>query len=212
MTTGWPPAGNGAGPPDGGDASGHFRRSVLDHLFEQRIVVVSGRLDHAAGGQAAMEIMTHDADGDEPIRLHLGCPDGELEAALALMDVVELAGVPVEALCIGTVGGAAVGVLAVSATRLGTRTSTIRLRDPGDSFCGSACDQQRWASFRAERWRTFCERLADATGRPADVVADDFEQGRYMTAEQAVEYGVLDRIVERGPEPRRSGLGFKPVR
>ncbi len=132
MTIGWPPE-----PADAG-GSDDLHRSVLDHLFEQRIVVVNGRLDHATAGQAAMELMTLDADGDEPIRLHLGCPDGDLEAALSLMDVVELAGVPVEVLCVGTVGGAAVGVLAVASRRLGTRTTAIRLQDPGDSFCGSA--------------------------------------------------------------------------
>ena len=206
MTMGWPPA---HVDPDG---PGDLHRSVLDHLFEQRTVVVSGRLDHSNAGHAAMEIMTLDADGDDPIRLHLGCPDGELEAALSLMDVVELAGVPVEALCVGSVGGAAVGVLAVCARRLGTRTTTLRLKDPGDSFSGSAGDQQRWASFRADRWRTFCERVSAATGRPPDAVADDFEQGRYLTADQALAYGLVDEIVERRPEARRGGLGFKPVR
>ena len=202
-----PPPGTGDG-----DTSGEINRFVRDQLFEQRVVVVSGRLDHTAAGQAAMEIMTHDADGDEPIRLHLGCPDGDLDAALALMDVVELAGVPVEALCIGAVGGGAVGVLAVCARRQATRTSTIHLKDPGDSFCGSAVDQQRWATFRAERWATFCQRVADATGRSAAVVADGFEHGRFLTADQAIEYGVVDEIVERRPEARRSRLGFKPVR
>lgn len=202
----WPPATTDPGGPV------DLHRSVIDHLFEQRIVVVSGTLDHASAGRAAMEIMTLDADGDEPIRLHLGCPDGELEGALSLMDVVELAGVPIEALCVGSVGGAAVGVLAVAARRLGTRASTIVLKDPGDSFCGSAGDQQRWASFRAERWGTFCERLSAATGRPGGVVADDFGRGRYLTADQALAYGVLDEIVERRPDARRARLGFKPVR
>ncbi len=73
-------------------------------------------------------------------------------------------------------------------------------------------DQQRWASFRAERWRTFCERVAAATGRPVSEVADDFEHGRFLTADQALDYGVLDEIVERRPEARRARLGFKPVR
>ena len=54
--------------------------------------------------------------------------------------------------------------------------------------------------------------MADATGRPAGVVADDFEHGRFLTADQAIEYGVVDEIVERRPEAGRSRLGFKPVR
>jgi len=188
-----------------------FRRSLHDHLLERRVVVVSGRLDHESAGQAAIELMTLDADGDEPIRIQLACADGDLDAALALMDVVELLGVPAEVLCIGTVGGAAVGVLAVASRRLGTPSTTVRLRDPGDSFSGSARDQQRWAEHRAERWRTFCQRVAVATGHPVDEIDADFEGGGFLSAEEALAYGLLDEIVQQPPPGRRGRLGFRPV-
>ncbi len=206
MNIGWP------GGPDGDEGSAEFRRSLRDHLFERRVVVVSGRLDHEVAGRAAVELMTLDADGDEPIRLQLGCADGELDAALSLMDVVELVGVPVEALCIGTVGGAAVGVLAVAGRRLATPTTSLLLRDPGDSFTGSAHDQQRWARHRAERWRAFCERVAGFTDRSVDEVEAGFERGRFLSATEALDYGLLDEIVQRAPAERRGRLGFRPVR
>jgi ATP-dependent Clp protease, protease subunit len=206
VTIGWP------GGPAGDDGTAEFRRSLRDHLFERRVVVVTGRLDHAVAGRAAIELMTLDAEGDEPIRLQLGCTDGELDAALSLMDVVELVGVPVEALCIGTVGGTAVGVLAAAHRRVGTATTSLLLRDPGDSFSGSAQDQQRWARNRADRWRTFCDRVSGFTQRTADEVGADFERGRFLSATEALDYGLLDEIAQQTPAERRGPLGFRPVR
>jgi ATP-dependent Clp protease, protease subunit len=206
MSIGWP------GWPGGSEdeATGAFHQSLRDHLFERRVVVVSGRLDHEVAGRAAIELMTLDADGDDPIRLQLGCAEGELDAALSLMDVVELVGVPVEALCIGTVGGAAVGVLAVAGRRLGTATTSLLLRDPGGTFSGSARDQERWASHRADRWRSFCERVADTTNRSVDEVDADFAEGRFLGAAEALDYGLLDEIVQQGPPERRGRL--RPLR
>ena len=205
MSIGWP------GGPGGDDGTTEFRRSLRDHLFERRVVVVTGRLDHEVAGRAAIELMTLDADGDEPIRLQLSCSDGDLDAALSLMDVVELVGVPVEALCIGCVGGAAIGVLAVADRRLATVTTSLLLRDPGDSFTGSAHDQQRWAQHRADRWRTFCERVSGFTHRSFDEVEADFERGRFLSATEAIDYGLIDEIAEQTSAERRGRLGFRPV-
>jgi ATP-dependent Clp protease protease subunit len=205
MSIGWP-----GGP--GGDGTAEFRRTLRDHLFEQRVVVLTGPLDHDVAGRAAIELMTLDADGDEPIRLQMSCADGELDAALSLMDVIELVGVPVEALCIGTVGGAAIGVLAVAGRRQGTATTTLLLRDPGDSFTGSAQDQQRWAQHRADRWRIFCDRVSGFTHRSVDEVEADFERGRFLSATEALDYGLLDEMVQQPSVDRRGRLGFRPLR
>ncbi len=202
MTGEWPS-------PGGDDAA--LERSLRNLLFDQRTVVVSGRLDHERAGQAAVELMTLDADGDETIHLHLRCEHGDLDAAMALMDVVELVGVPVEVLCSSTVGGAAVGVLAVASRRLATSSASIRLVDPGDSFVGTARDQAAWAAVRADRWRAFCRRVATATGHSAEAVEADFEVGRWLDVDAAVEYGLVDEIVRRPPD-RRTPLGFRPLR
>jgi ATP-dependent Clp protease, protease subunit len=206
MSIGWP------GDPGGDDGTAEFRRTLRDHLFEQRVVVLTGRLDHDVAGRAAIELMTLDADGDEPIRLQLSCADGELDAALSLMDVIELVGVPVEALCVGTVGGAAIGVLAVAGRRQATATTSLLLRDPGDSFTGSAHDQQRWAQHRADRWRIFCDRVSGFTHRSVDEVEADFDRGRFLSTTEALDYGLLDEIVQQPSAERRGRLGFRPFR
>lgn len=182
-------------------------------MFERRVVVVSGPLDDQAAGHAAMELMTLDASGDDPIHLQIDSPGGSLDAALALMDVVELTGVAVRGTCIGLVGGAAVGLLAVCAHRMITPHGRLRLVEADDRFTGSAGDLVRWAEDRQVRWAVFCQRLATAVGRPVSEVTDDLRSGRFLGADDALRYGLVDEISRPDATIHRLPswpIGFRP--
>ena len=86
-------------------------------LLAQRVVLLHGPLDDLSVTRVAAELMTLDAEGDDPVTLRVDCGEAALAPALTLMDVIELMGVPVRALCLGQVGGGAVGVVAVCAHR-----------------------------------------------------------------------------------------------
>src|SRR5262245_9396583 len=86
-------------------------------LFDGRVVRVSGDLDDRLATRVAAELMTLDASGDEAVRVLLDSGGGTLEAAMMLVDVIDLLGVPVHTTCVGRADGAAVGVLAVSHRR-----------------------------------------------------------------------------------------------
>ncbi|HEX3946865.1 MAG TPA: ATP-dependent Clp protease proteolytic subunit [Acidimicrobiales bacterium] len=192
-----------------------WQESLRARMFDRRVILVSGALDQQVAGQAAMELMTLDASGDEPIHLQIDSPDGSLEATLSLMDVVQLAGVPVRGTGIGLVGGPAVGLLAVCAHRMATPHGRFRLAEPKDTFTGSAGQLARWAEDRGARWRLFCERLAAAVGRSADQVAGDLAAGRFLSAEEAAGYGLVDEICRPEAEIYRlpgRPIGFQPPR
>ena len=81
----------------------------LEHeLFERRIVRVTGRLDDGAASRAAAALLALDANGAQPIELHLSSPDGELGATLTLIDTADTLRAPMRLLCAGQVGTAAV--------------------------------------------------------------------------------------------------------
>src|SRR5207237_8226757 len=90
---------------------------LQEKLFERRIVFVTGRLDDALAGQAAAQIMTLDATGDDPIDVVLSSADGTLEAAFVLIDVLDAGHAAVRVHSQGQVGGPAIGV-AAAASRL----------------------------------------------------------------------------------------------
>ncbi len=197
-----------------GDGSGdpprdEWPRSVRDRLFDQRVVFVSGTLDGPVSSQAAMELMTLDASGDEPIQLQIECSDGDVDSALCLMDVIELAGVPVRATALGLVGGPAVGVLAVAHHRAATLHSRLALFEPSASFSGPGRDVESWAEHRLVRWQLFCERVAVAVKREYESVAADFGAGRFLGAQEALDYGLLDEISR--PDARLVSLRGRPM-
>jgi ATP-dependent Clp protease protease subunit len=177
--------------------------------------MLSGFVDHARSSQAAMELMTLDATGDQPVTLQLECPDGELEGALSLMDVVDLMGVTVNVRASGLVGGPPVGVLAVCHHRTATVHARFRLSEPRDTFRGPSRELFHWAEHRQERWRAFCERLARGVRPSFEAVEADLSLGRFLGADEALAYGLIDEVLapqasSEGAPPRP--IGFQPPR
>ena len=182
------------GPGPGGRPGDDPAEALRARLFDRRVVFVSGPLDHALANRVAMEIMALDASGDDPINLQIDSPRGELEAAVALMDVIELAGVPVRVSAFGAVGGPAVGVVALGDRRMATAHTRFHLHEPDGAFEGHVRDVEAFAEHRRVQWATFCERVATAAGRSAASVAADFGGGRFLSAQEALEYGLLDEL------------------
>ncbi|HYT09328.1 MAG TPA: ATP-dependent Clp protease proteolytic subunit [Mycobacteriales bacterium] len=173
--------------------------TVEERLLERGIVLLSGQLDQPAAQRAAAQLMLLDAEWNGPVQLHLNCPDGELDAALVLAETVDLVHLETRAVASGVVGGPALGVLAAADRRQGHRHALFRLREPTGRASGRA---DRLAADVAEHTRQVAhlhERLASATGRPVEEVAADLRAGRVLTAEQAVDYGLLHEVV---PTPR----------
>jgi ATP-dependent Clp protease, protease subunit len=167
---------------------------LQEKLFERRLVFVTGRLDAALAAQATAQIVALDAGAAAPIGIVLNISDATLEAALALMDVVDAARATVRVQCQGQVSGAALGVLAAADHRLATPHTTFRLTAPTTQLSG-APEQiaEQSEQHRHLLWRLQA-RLAKATGRPPEDLADDMRRGRYLDAHEAVAYGLIDGI------------------
>src|SRR5215212_5239895 len=94
---------------------------LAERLFDRRIVMLSGPLTGAAASHAAAALLTLDALGTEPVQLHMSAPDGDLNAAFALVDAVDAMRAPLHATVTGEAGGAAIAVLAAAGRRLAYR-------------------------------------------------------------------------------------------
>lgn len=204
------------------DASGHgteLSELLARRLMEERVVLLHGPLDDATVTRVSAELMTLDADGDDAVTLRIDCGEGALAPALTLMDVVELLGVPVRAVCLGRVGEGAVGVLAVCAQRAAMPSTRFVLSEPATQMEAHVRNVALWAELRAAERSRFCQRVAAAVGQPPEVVRADFEQGRFLDAAEALEYGLLDEVcrpqaaVRTLPGPGSAPpLGFRPLR
>jgi ATP-dependent Clp protease protease subunit len=171
---------------------------VFKRLLERRIVLASGCLDGEAATAACAQLLTLDAEGDQPIRLELQGLDAELPAALTVMGVLDTVRVPVLGYVAGRLGGPALGVLAACGHRRAYPNAVFALAEPRMNLGGTVTEvtaQEEQARSMAE---TLYVRLAEVTGRPVDEIRRDARRGRFLTAADAVAYG----LVEGQAEPR----------
>jgi ATP-dependent Clp protease protease subunit len=192
---------------------GDWSQVLAQRLFEQRVVVLHGPLDDVTATRASAELMTLDAEGDGPVSLRIDSAGGSLALALTLMDVIELLGVPVRAHCMGQVGGPAVGVLSVCSHRASMPSTRFSLREPATQMEARAREVAQWAALRAEEHRRFAERVAAAARQPTDVVSRDLADGLFLSAQEALDYGLIDEISRPQAEIRQipgPPIGFRP--
>lgn len=173
---------------------------MIEELFKRRIVFVRGNLDEQLAGDAAAQLMTLDATGSELVTVYLDCACDSLEAAFTLMDVIDLMTAPVHVIAMGRVEGPAAGILAVAPQRSISPNARILLRDPTVSTTtANAAQLAAWAEHHQAALARFHQRLAAATGRPAEHVEADCGHGRFLDAEQALAYGLADGIARATP-------------
>lgn len=204
MTTpSFPPEFPGRPPsrPAGEDTAARPFDGAADHLaerlLERRIVSAGGHLDAERAAELSARFLLLDSAGAEPITLHLGTPDGDLEAALAVADTIGVLSCQVHALVVGRAGGPALAVLAAARRREMTRNATLRLTEPHTRFEGDATD----VAAREEEHRRLVDalytRLAEVAGREVDEVRHDARHGRLLTADEAVGYGLVQAVAGR---------------
>jgi ATP-dependent Clp protease protease subunit len=184
---------------------------VRARLLERRIVLLRGELDDQLAGQVAAELTLLDAGHDDPVVLHVDSPGGPLHAAFTVIDTVDLLRAPVEAVCVGRAEGSAVAVVAAAPHRLAAPHARFFLKAPDATVSGRAAEIEASAAQHSAELALLVERLAASTRRPAEHLEADLAAGRWLTAEQAVAYGVVDGIWGSGPgdHPSRP-LGFVP--
>jgi ATP-dependent Clp protease, protease subunit len=182
-----------------------------ERLFDRRVVMLRGPLTGPAASQATAALLTLDALGAQPVQLQLasigagwasGGPasSGDLAAAFAVVDAIDVMRAPVHVVVTDQVGGAALAVLAAADRRLAYPHARILLAEPRTAPVAGTADEVAAAAGQYLReLEELAVRLAAVTGQPRSRVEDDLAAGRILTAEQAREYGLLDDIVGKRP-------------
>jgi len=181
-------------------------------LFASRTVLIFGEVTTALAEATAARLLALAAAGREPIRIVLHSPGGHVEAGDCIHDVIRFIEPEVRILGTGWVAsaGALIYVAAERRNRLALPNTRFLLHQPLGGVGGPASDveiEARQISLMRERLnRTF----AEATGQPYERLVRDTDRNYWMNAEEAKNYGLVARIIERASEFETAGSPTTP--
>jgi ATP-dependent Clp protease protease subunit len=188
-----------------------YEETVQDRLVAERIIVLGSDLtDEIANTICAQLVLLSAADRHRDISLYVNSPGGSVSAGMTVYDTMEFIPNDVATVAIGL--AASTAQFLVTAGTPGKRYALpharIVLQQPSGSIEGSASDVATRAEEMLRTRRTLEELTAAHTGRTPEQIARDTERERWFTAEEALEYGLVDRVqrTAQGMTPR----GFHP--
>ena len=184
------------------DPLADWQASLYERLLKKRIVLASGPLDDQAAARLSAQLLTLDAEGDQPIRVELQNLKAELPATLTVMGILDVLRVPVHGCASGEISGPALGVLVSCTRRTGRPNASFVLTEPRLEFGGTVTALTAREQQVTRMLDTLYFRLADVTGREVDEIREDARRGRSLTTAQAIGYGLIQaQETGRAPGP-----------
>lgn len=183
------------------------RTSYLEEkAFKARTLLIFGAITDALAADIARRLIALDADSAAPIDILVSSPGGHLESGDAIHDIVRFISAPVNMIGTGWVGSAATHLyLAVPIERRVCLPNTrFLIHQPSGGAGGPASDIAIQARELVKARERIAHTIARQTGKPVGQVLVDIERDRWMSAEEAVDYGLVSRIVERKTELGRA--------
>lgn len=172
-------------------------RRATDKLFEQRILFMNGPLEDETSDRLVAQLLALDAAEHAPITLYINSPGGIITGMFAIYDTLQLLKSDVDVRCVGLAASAAAFLLCSgTGKRSATENARIMIHQPLGGARGTAKDIEIQAKNIVWMRERINEIIADRTGKSVEQVAKDTDRDYWMTAEEAVEYGLIDEVVE----------------
>ena len=175
---------------------------VQNALFKSRTVLVFGEIDMRTAERATAQITALAAENDKPIRVIINSPGGHVESGDTIHDMMRFCGAPVTAIGTGWVASAGAHIFlgAEKERRLCLPNTRFLLHQPAGGMRGQASDIQIEAE-QIIRMRDRVNRMiSEETGQPIAKIVKDTQRNFWMNAEEAVEYGIVSRIIRNVSE------------
>jgi ATP-dependent Clp protease, protease subunit len=188
-------------------AYGMKRQDPYTKLFEDRIIFLGVQVDDASADDVMAQLLVLESqDPDRDITLYINSPGGSFTALTAIYDTMQYIKPEVTTVCLGQAASAAAVLLAAGAPgkRLALPNARILIHQPamgGEGGGGQASDLEIQANeiMRMREWLE--ETLASHSGRTKEQVSQDIERDKILTAQAALEYGLVDQVLESRKAP-----------
>ncbi|MEI2664864.1 ATP-dependent Clp endopeptidase proteolytic subunit ClpP [Rossellomorea sp. LJF3] len=173
---------------------------IYSRLLKDRVIMLgSGIDDNVANSIVAQLLFLESENPEKDISIYVNSPGGSITAGMAIYDTIQYIKPDVQTICIGMAASMGAFLLAAGAKgkRLALPNAEVMIHQP----LGGAQGQATEIEIAAKRILFLREKLnqilADRTGQPLEVISKDTDRDNFMTAERALEYGLIDRIITR---------------
>lgn len=173
---------------------------IYSRLLKDRIIMLGSPIDdHVANSIVAQLLFLEAEDPTKDISLYINSPGGSITAGMAIYDTMQYIKADVSTICIGMAASMGAFLLAAGAKgkRFALPNSEVMIHQPLGGTQGQASDIEIHAKRILRMRERLNQILSERTGQPLDVIEADTDRDNFMTAQQAVEYGLIDGILER---------------
>jgi len=173
--------------------------SLDDMLLENRIVFLIGEISYQRAAEVIMKMLYLDnLKRDSEISLYVNSPGGSVDDTMAIYDTMRFVRSPIATFCIGRAQSGAAIILAAGTKgkRHALPHAKVMLHQPWGGVSGQAADIKIQAEEILKAKAMINELLAKLTGQQVEKIASETERDRYMTAEEAHEYGLIDEVLK----------------
>ncbi|WP_347319797.1 ATP-dependent Clp endopeptidase proteolytic subunit ClpP [Rossellomorea sp. RS05] len=181
-------------------SNGERSYDIYSRLLKDRIIMVSDEINDAMANSIVAQLLFLAADApDKDISLYINSPGGSTSAGFAIFDTMEYITPEVRTICTGMAAsfGAMLLLAGTKGKRMALPNSEIMIHQPLGGARGQAADLEISAKRIVKLRKHLNEIIAERTGKPLEQVEVDTDRDYFMTAEEALEYGIIDHIVKK---------------
>ena len=182
------------------ELSAHGERSydIFSSLLNDRIIVLSEDVNDTSASLVVAQLLYLEAqDPDKDIQMYINSPGGSVTAGMAIYDTMQYIKCDVSTICIGM--AASMGAFLLSSGAKGKRialpNADVMIHQPSAGTKGKVTDMEIDVEHFLKIKRNLNKILSDNTGKSVEQVKEDSERDRWMTAEEAREYGLVDKVI-----------------
>jgi ATP-dependent Clp protease protease subunit len=179
-------------------AYGFKKLDPYSKLFEERIIFLGVQIDDASADDVMAQLLTLESlDPDRDIQIYINSPGGSYTAMTAIYDTMQFVKPDIQTVCMGQAASAAAVLLAAGTPgkRLALPNSRILIHQPYSEGGGQASDIEIQANEILRMRSLLEEMIARHSGRTQEQVSKDIERDKILSAQEAVEYGLVDRVI-----------------
>lgn len=182
------------------NTNGHeYHSDLFSRLLSSRIIILSGEVDDDMASLAVAQLLYLESlDPNKDIQIYINSPGGSVTAGMAIYDTMQHVKCDVSTICVGLAASMGAFLLAggTSGKRFSLPNAEIMIHQPSGCSKGQATDIQIAAQNIQRTKNKLNELLAANTGRTLEEVTYDTDRDNFMSAEEALEYGLIDQIIQ----------------